>query len=416
MDAYIARQPIMSEDGKVVAYEVLYHQDSSTLYNQRDFKVANAIARFFSEIDTPSFLEGKDAFLTFTPNLLMQNIPRIFVEDKLVIQIEDNVLVHPVALTIIQRYRNQGYRLALSDFEFNNRYFGILNSVSILKIDFSDPDSDTINNRVSIAKRFKKTVVAYNINSPRAWEKALELGCDYFQGASVADMISGRFAREQALDSDFFNLMIRALKEEPEITEVAAIIERDMSLSFSLLKMVNSSYFAPAEQVCDIRQALAIVGFDQLKRWIYLLDFMAEDGCVSEELIRISLQRAYFCQELSALIKDFPLDRAESYLLGMFSTLGTLLNVGTDKALERLPVSQTLKDGINGEEGPARDLYRFVQYYERGEWNRMIRVAERLEIPVSMIAQKYFDVIQYVNEMYGELIRPYTGDSEASAG
>ena len=412
MDAYIARQPIMNREEKVVAYEVLYNQDSSALYNQRDYRVANAIAQFFTQIDTSNFLDDKDAFLTFTPNLLMQNIPRIFVESKLVIQIEDNVLDHPVAQMIIQRYKKQGYRLALVDFEFNNKYFSVLNSISMLKIDFSDPDSEKISACVSVAKRFDKLVAAYNVNSPQAKQKAIELGCDYFQGASVADMISSRVAQIDHLESNFFRLMVSITKDEPDFREIASIIELDVTLTYSLLKMVNSSYFALADRVRDVRQALAILGLNQLKQWVYLLSFSSDGGGMSEELIKISFQRANFCQELGSLVKGFPLSRSESYLMGMFSTLGALLNVELDKVLEQLPISAHIKNGLIKHEGLAGDVYDLILCYEKGEWNKMNRFAERLEIPASLIAQKYFEIIELVNEMWNELMRPFADEKE----
>ena len=412
MDAYIARQPIMNREEKVIAYEVLYHQDSSTLYNQRDFRMANAIAQFFTQIDSSNFLEGKDAFLTFTPNLLMQNIPRIFIEDKLIIQIEDNVLIHPVAQMIIQRYKKQGYRLALVDFEFNNRYFNILSSIDILKIDFSDPDSDAVNTSISIAKRFNKEVAAYNVNSPEAKDKAMELGCDYFQGDSIANMVSSKVKHMDYLESNFFRLMVSITKDEPDMTEIAGIIELDVTLTYSLLKMVNSAYFALADRVKDVQQALAILGLGQLKQWVYLLSFNSDSGGVSDELIKISFQRANFCMELSSVIKGFPLSRSESYLMGMFSTLGTLLDVNLEDALNQLPVSEEMKTGLIHQEGMTGDLYNLVVCYEKGEWNKMNRYAERLEVPVSLIAQKYFEVIEYVNEMWNELMRPFNNDEE----
>ncbi|MEL7623562.1 MAG: HDOD domain-containing protein [Clostridiales bacterium] len=416
MDAYIARQPIMNKDEKVVAYEILYHQDSSTLYNQRDYRVANAVAQFFTQIDNSNFLEGKDAFLTFTPNLLMQNIPRIFVENKLVIQIEDNVLVHPVAQMIIQRYKKQGYRLALVDFEFNNRYFNILSSIDILKVDFSDPESDNVNTSISIAKRFNKMVAAYNVNSPEAKQKAVELGCDYFQGESIANMIASKVKHMDHLESNFFRLMVAITKDEPDMEEIADIIELDVTLTYSLLKMVNSAYFALANKVRDIKQALTILGLGQLKQWVYLLSFNSESGGMSDELIKVSFQRANFCQELGSLVKNFPLSRSEAYLMGMFSTLDALLEVRLEDALNQLPISDELKTGLISREGLPGDLYNLVIHYEKGEWSKMNRYAERLEIPVGIIAQKYFEVIEYVNEMWTELMRPFNNEAGEEIG
>ena len=101
METYIVQQPILDKDQKVVAYEVLYREDESTLYSQQDVWTANAIEGFLGQLNDDKFLDGKIAFLTFTPNLLMRNIPKMFRQDQLVIQIEDNSIVHPVAQKIV---------------------------------------------------------------------------------------------------------------------------------------------------------------------------------------------------------------------------------------------------------------------------------------------------------------------------
>lgn len=413
METYITRQPIMDKNQKVVAYELLYQQDSSSLYNQRDTRAATAIAEFFNNLDSANFLEGKDAFLTFPPNLLMQNIPRIFDEKKLVIQLEDNVLVHPVANMIIQRYKKQGYRLALTNFEFNNRYLSMMPLIDILKIDFANRSGDDIRNQLSICKKFGIQSAAFNVNTPEARESALSLGCDYFQGLDIADMVKTKTHRMDHLQSNFFRLMVAITKDEPDLDEISSIISVDVTLAFSLMKMVNSSYFALPNKVKDIKQALTILGLGQLKQWIYLLSFNA-DGGIQDELIKTSFLRAIFCQDLAELAPGFPLSWSDAYLLGMFSTLGALLEVPIEDALAELPITQAIKDGLAQGEGAAGDLIHLCMCYEHGEWSRMAKYAERLEIPVTAIAQKYFEAVGLVNDTWDELTKPFEDDGQTA--
>ena len=181
METYIVQQPILDKDQKVVAYEVLYREDESTLYSQQDVWTANAIEGFLGQLNDDKFLDGKIAFLTFTPNLLMRNIPKMFRQDQLVIQIEDNSIVHPVAQKIVYRFKKQGYKIALKGFEFQSRYFGIMDAVDLIKVDFQGNRS-SLRQIVEVVHGFKKKVVAYNLHTHELLELAKELGCDYFQG------------------------------------------------------------------------------------------------------------------------------------------------------------------------------------------------------------------------------------------
>ena len=84
MDTYIVRQPIVDKSRSVVAYEILYKEDVNSLYMRDDesAKVASAIEQFLTNMDGEKFLGGKKAFFTFTPNLLMKNIPKMFPSNK----------------------------------------------------------------------------------------------------------------------------------------------------------------------------------------------------------------------------------------------------------------------------------------------------------------------------------------------
>lgn len=415
METYVVRQPILDSKNNVYAYEILYQQDETSLYAKDDSQVANTIESFLLELDSEKFLAGNKAFITFTPNLLLKNIPRIFSENKLVIQIEDNSLVHPLAQRIIYRYKKQGYQVAVQGFEFSPRYFGIMDAVDIIKVDFSTPSNSSLANIVQIGKSFKKQVVAYHVDTQEAFDRAKELGCEYMQGSCVAQQFSSKVHRMDHMQSNFFQLIVAITKDEPDIDEIAQIISRDVTLAFSLIKLVNSAYFALRNRAKSVKQALIILGLGQLKQWVYLLSFKRESGEIPEELIRISFMRASFCSELCQFIPDMPVSKAEAYLLGMFSTLGLLMEVPLDAALKELPISDEIKLALLTGEGQCGKLYQLVLSYENADWKRLSLYADQLNIPVNIITQKYFECVEYVNGIWRDLTSPYESQMENEA-
>lgn len=408
METYIVRQPILNEKQQIVGYEILYQQDASSLYNsQVDSTAANAVESFLTELNSGAFLEGKTAYITFTPNLLLRNIPKMFSPSTLVIQIEDNSIIHPLAQKIIYRYKKQGYRIAVKGFEFSPRYFGILDVVDIIKLDFSNPSDPSLANVINIAGSFQKEIVAYNVNTPEACEKAKELKCKLMQGAGVSGQVSSKVHRVDHLQSNFFQLMIAITKDEPDIDEITRIISRDVTLAFSLMKLVNSAYFALRNRAKSVKQALIILGLGQLKQWIYLLSFKQDSGEMSEQLIKLSFLRANFCSELLAYAPSVHVSKSEAYLMGMFSTLGELMEIPLADALEELSVSDEVKLALtNDEGGPSGDLYHLVLCYERADWPGMTARAQKLGIPPNVIAQKYFECVELVNTTWQSLMAP----------
>lgn len=410
MDSYIVRQALVTEKQESFGYEILYTDNSFRADHTDDASAANAIENFLSSMDSEKFLDGKIAFLTFTPNLLEKGIPKMFKTNKLVIQIEDSLITNPLSQNLITKYKHSGYKVAVVDFEFAPRFFGILDIVDYIKVNFA-ADPSSVENIVKIGRSFGKKVIAYNVETQEAYDRAKELGCTYFQGTFVSEKMPTTVKKVNYLQSNFFLLMVAVTKDEPDIDEIESIISRDVSLTFSLLRLVNSAYFALRNKARSVKQALVILGLGQLKQWIYLLSFKQDDGSMPDELIKISFLRATFASELVEYAQDMTISRSEAYLLGMFSTLGKLMGVPLESALEQLPISDDIKLALLEKEGRTGFLYKLILSYEKADWKTMSSCAAELGIPQSMIAQKYFECVESVNNIWNGLTKV---DNEAT--
>jgi len=406
LEKYVVRQPILDLKKEVFAYEILWKNDSDQI-NERDVTAANAIDDFFYELNNQKFLDGKITFITFTPNLLLKNIPKMFASNRLVIQIDDSVLVHPLARKIIYRFKKQGYQIAIRDFEFAPRYFSILDIVDYIKIDFTSMNENSIRNIANMGSNMHKAIIAYNVNTPETHDLAVELKCDYMEGANVAQQFTSKVHRMDHMQSNFFQLMVAITKDEPNMDEITEIISRDVTLAFPLVKLVNSAYFALRNRVQSVKQALIILGLGQLKEWVYLLSFKEGSSDYPEELIRMSFLRAHFCSELTPYVPNLEISKSEAYLMGMFSTLGSLLEVPLEDAISELSLSDAVKGALLRQEGRSGILYKLVQCYENADWKGMTACAQELQIPESVLTQKYFSCVEYVNNIWRQLTNPY---------
>ncbi|MCH5348642.1 MAG: HDOD domain-containing protein [Oscillospiraceae bacterium] len=413
MDSYIVRQAIVNENEKTFGYEILY-TDNSFGGAADDAAAANTIENFLSSMDTGKFLGGKTAFLTFTANLLEKSIPKMFATNTLVIQIEDSLITNPYAQNLITKYKQDGYKIAIKDFEFNPRFFGVLDIVDYIKVNFANSNDSTAN-IVNIGKSFNKKIIAYNIETQEAYENAKALGCTYYQGSFVAEKMPSSFKKVNYLQSNFFLLMVAVTKDEPDLDEIESIVSRDVSLTFSLLRLVNSAYFALRNRAKSVKQALVILGLGQLKQWIYLLSFKQDDGTMPDELVKISFLRATFASELIDNAKDMPISKSEAYLMGMFSTLGNLMQMPLEEVLEQLPIGDEVRDALLNQEGKAGTLYKLILSYEKADWKTMATCAEELGIQQSLIAQKYFECVESVNSTWESLTSVNTNIDEENA-
>ncbi len=413
MEPYIVRQTIMDKDQKAVGYEIMYADDQVEMWQADDTSAANAIENFLSSMDTGSFIGGKTAYITFTKNLLVKNIPKMFDTDKLVIQIEDTLITNPMSHSLITKFKQSGYKVAVVDFEFAPRYFGVLDIVDYIKVNFRNHEDPSLENIIRIGKSFGKSMIAYNIDCAEAYEKAVLYGCTGFQGSYVADKIPASLQKSKVMQGNFMMLMVAVNRDEPDIDEIEEIVSRDVSLTYALLKLVNSAYFALRNRAKSVKQALVILGLGQLKQWIYLLSFKADDGSMPDELIKLSFLRGSFCSELLDFADNMDISRSEAYLMGMFSTLGKLMQMPLADVLAQIPISDEVKNALISREGRAGLLFDTILSYENAEWTKMRASAEALGIPVEMISEKYCECAASVNNTWNKLMEATDfGDGE----
>lgn len=404
MDKHVVRQVIKDyRNGEIIGAELMIQGDEESLYNSStDSVAANTMVAFLTENSNRIFSD-KTTFMTFTPALLFRNTPKIFDKDKVVIQIEDSIIIHPLASILISKYREDGYRLAINDFQFNPKYFSMLEHVDYIKVNVSGEVTDTkrrsLANIVEMSHGFKKKFIATGVNSKEEFEFAKELEADYVEGSYIADATITKTSKMEYLQGNLYHLLIEVTKDEPDMELLEEIVSRDASLTYSLLKMANSAYFAVHQQTSSIRQAIMRVGISQLKQWLYLLSFK-EDEEASEELLKTSFMRANLASSLVKKMKGFPINASDAYLMGMFSTLEYMIDATMEEILQDIPIVKEVKAALVSGEGEAGMLYELIISYEKADWKKIKELTETLGLQTNMIAQIYMECIDEVNEIW----------------
>lgn len=402
--AYIVRQPIHDAERNLTAYEVMYVEggdDASADQKANETRAARAVASLLTAFRDDGLLEGKDVIVSLTPGLLTREIPEIFDPHKLIIQIDEQVLLSDAAMKLVKKYRDMGYRVALQGFEFNGRYLAALDHVDIVKMNYGDR-AQLRSSVADIARTLGKQIIACNVNSETSFERAKADHADFFEGTYVGTTLPEEVRRVKHLQSNFFALMSAITKDEVDFDEVEQLISRDVTLTYAILRLVNSAYFALRRRTDSVKQALIVLGLGQLRQWIYLLSFQDVTNAPSE-FIKTSFQRANFCAELAPFVSDLPISKGEAYLMGMFSTLGALLDMPLEEALAALHLPDAVKDALLKRSGRAGLLYDLVLRYEEGNWVEMANDAEELGVPGNIISQKYFECTRTVNDIWAGL-------------
>lgn len=412
MDKYVVRQAIKDgKTNKIIGYDILFQSDNDSLYNSSESQAADTISRFLMQNNETIFNDNL-TFLTFPPTLFFRNTPKMFDNSRMVIQIEANIVVHPLAQPMIKRYRQEGYAFAIDDFQFAPKYFTMLELMDYVKITLKGKNDDqgklSLDNMVKMLHGLNKKCIAVGVNSKEDYELAKEIGADLLEGNYIEETKVTKVNKAEYMQGSFLQLVVAVGQDEPNIDEIEQIISRDATLSYSILKIANSAYFAMRKRISSIRQAIVTLGISQLRHWVYLLSFNEEKhGDVYAEILKRSFLRATFASALTEKTKDFPLTHSETYMMGMFSTMDLLIDASLDEILQDIPVADEVKNALIHKEGPAGKLYQLILDYEKADWRSIKILSKELELPANAIAQTYMDCVEEVNEIWKGLSSEY---------
>ena len=403
------------EQGKILGHEILYHGENQAFSNDSapgaasEFASADTIYSFLTQ-NSSKALKGSLNFMTFTSMLLMKKTPRLFDKSELVIQIDDNIIIHPLSMHFVNQYAKEGYRVAVNEFQFAPRYLALLDTIDYIKINTKTTSEAAMRNIVEVAHSMNKKCIVTNIETAEEHRRAVQVGVEALEGPYVAETLQTEVHSSAYLQSNFFRLMVAVTRDEPDVEEIERLISLDASLSFGLLKMANSVYFALRHRATTIHQAIMTLGLGQLKQWIYLLSAsntgeQTDPG--TEEFLKLSFMRANFSSELMKYAQDMPISRSEAYLMGMFSTLHYLIDAPLEEILSEVPVADEIKDALLTHSGRCGKLYDLVLSYESANWDAISAFAEELGIPNQILTNVYFICVENVNTLWEQLTNAY---------
>ncbi len=412
---YIVRLPIKDADSKIIGYDVQYHGENNAFGSDEgasspsDFIAADTIYNVLTQNSDKHF-KGTLNFMTFTSALLIKKTPLLFDVNDLVIQINDSVLIHPLAMHMVKQYSKSGYKIAVNDFEFTQRYIALMNDIDFICVDVKSSSEETINHILETAKSINKKCIACEIDTKALYDSVINKGFYAFKGTFVAKHIKTKTHSSDYLETNFFRLMVAVTKETPDIEEIEQIISVDATLTYGILRMVNSVHFALRKRVTNVRQAIVTIGLNEMKQWVYLLSATNGDtdgaDAATQELLKLSFMRASFCSRLVDYVKTVQIKRADAYLMGMLSTLDYLIDMPLVEILDEIPIAEELKEALLGQKGECGKIYELVLCYEQASWQRIDELAEELSIPSEMLTNMYFLCVDESTRIWTDITSP----------
>ncbi|WP_299225866.1 HDOD domain-containing protein [Sulfurihydrogenibium sp.] len=399
---YLCKVPIFDKNQNLVAYEMKYDDEN------KDFKqTVKKLYSLISDIDIVSILSGKEAFIKVTSDILIfTEFLNLIPKEIFTIMIDYTNLKSKNVQEKVKEYRNHGYRFAIDldtleniDIDFLISFSGLFNFVFIDVSDLSDEKINLIQNLYQLPF----TMIANNVDSLYAFNKAKDLGFGLFEGEFFKE------PEKLESDTDIFNKLdalkiIRYVHEEDDLNEIAEAIKANPEISVALLKYVNSSFFYLRNPITSVNRAVTYLGKKNLINWLLLISMMSvSNKDTDREVVKAALFRGKFMELLSKEINNDINIAETAFLFGILSFAERIFKAPLSIILRHLNLSEELEKDIKEGRGYFGELLSLAIAVEKNDKNKIKEYVNKFNIPKDIITDITIQSYEWV-ESFTKLI------------
>jgi EAL and modified HD-GYP domain-containing signal transduction protein len=399
-NAYIARQPIVDAEHRLIAYELLFRHSADAQRAHVDSDVdagITVISNTLCNMGTEWLLKGKLAFVNMEVSMLMSSFSTLLPKENVVIEVLETVRAAPDILERLQELRAAGYRFALDDFRNQPGGDQLLPFASYVKLDVLAHTPDELARMVRAIRKYPVKLVAERVETPEQFRHCRSLGFDYFQGYY--------FARPENIVTRVINpthatvlQLMEKVRQGAELKDLESLFKKDVALTFKLLRYINSAGFGLSCEVQSIRHAVSILGMKPLYRWLSLLLVTAGSGPTSPTLARTAITRGRLCELLGkqCLARN---EQDNLFIVGVFSLLPALLEITMEELLERVVIPESFADALLNRQGLYGPFLALAEAMESGELQRLEGLASSLMLTPDQASEAHLQALAWVEQL-----------------
>lgn len=403
MDVFVARQAVFDRRLNVFGYELLFRSCLENFFDGSDGALASSqvITNSFFSIGVEKLLAGKRGFINFPRKLLVEGCASILPKETAVIEILETVEADEEVMAACRKLKRRGYLLALDDFVPRDGA-GLTRLADIIKVDFRATSAAEQQALVSRYGRRGIRMLAEKVETQAEFERARRMGYVYFQGYFFARPVIIQGQEVAGFKLNYLRILQEIHNPELEYKRLEELLKPEVSLSYKLLHYVNSAAFGFTRSIESIREALVLVGEDEIRKWISLVVLPQLAGNRPAELVLTAVVRARFC-ELIARPAGLGRRAPELFLMGLFSLLDVMMNRPLKELLGQLHLVSDVCAALLGEARSGTslaDVHALVLANERAEWDTLSAAAGRLGVAREQIAELYVNALGWADQVF----------------
>jgi EAL and modified HD-GYP domain-containing signal transduction protein len=396
---YIARQPILDRRQATYGYELLFRTGWNNSFSG-DTNIASKVTVDNAlSFGLTSIVGAAVPFVNCSRELIMAQIPQLLPK-RTVLEILETAEIDEDLVTACKDLRGAGYKLALDDYDFAERWKPLLPIADFIKVDML---ASTAEQRKQLIREFSKTktrFIAEKVETDADFRIAVKEGFHLFQGYFFAKpTVLTRPALGPVLNR--LRFMKELGQEDLEFDRILALLKNESSLSYKLLRLANSAALGARSVISTLDAALSLVGEKQFRRMAIVALTIDICGPSPVETNRMILQKARFCELMARLLGVEP---NSMYMFGMLSVVVSVLQLSIASLTGSIALEPKMAAAFSGDENIYSRVLHCAKDHEYGDWKALSASASSLGCKEDDVSEKAVEAIKWADTVIAEAV------------
>ncbi|MDQ1919102.1 EAL and HDOD domain-containing protein [Massilia pseudoviolaceinigra] len=400
-DFFLARQPILGRNQRLVAFELLFRSAGSGDANVTDHAAATAaVISHASQLGMAKVVGERLAFVNVDEIVLMSDFVRFLPHDKVILEILETVQATPAVIARVRELKEFGFKFALDDVvDESEDVRKLVDLVDIIKIDVQAVPAQALPALVAALNGRNKKLLAEKVETVEEFEACMALGFEYFQGYYFARpaILSGK----KIAPSELVILrLLDLINSDADDAEIERAVKRDALISLNLLRLVNTPAAGARGRIDSLTEALSVLGRQQLQRWLQILLYARPGAAVelNSPLLQMATTRGKLMELMTQKVQGASAETG--FTVGIMSLMDALFSMSMQEILGTVVVADEVRAALLEREGVLGDMLRVVELLDNPKRGpELARSLKALGLSAKAMREIEMEAFGWVNEL-----------------
>lgn len=400
-EIFLGRQPILNKNDEIVAYELFIHSGSAgsvdTLQSSASV-IADALTHFGFE----SLLGKGKGFVNVNEEVLLSDAVELLPKDKVVLELLQRGKINHRVVQRCRELKEKGFSFALADFIYDESYLLLFSVIDVVKIGVKEAKEEKLKEVIQQVRKWPMQLLAERVDRPEDYQLCRQLGFDLFQGYYFA---RPAVLSRKRIDPAMVALMKLSEKvmKDADTQEIEQIFKEAPSLSYNLLRLVNSVAVGTRQKINAISHAITMLGRQQLKRWVQLLLFtQGGKGGMNNPLMQTAALRGRLMELLVQARPDLFPEKGYAdlaFMTGILSLIDVLLGMPMQEVVGQLNLRDDVRQALLSREGALGLLLSLSERQEEADFKGVERFLKQIGLKLSDLLAAQRGAISWINRL-----------------